>query len=134
MFNEPGPNELWFYVQSGYVEFAAKNFHPTGELQFTSPGEIGERFSCRNYDHCPDARPLPFSISAQKWIFQDDLNDQQKQIYRAWPYARRGMIFKDRFVQNYFENCVDWYTPNPRYTPSISDLLPEEQEWIRKLR
>ena len=54
-------------------------------------------------------------------------------IFKNLPYARRGYIFKNKTIQNYYES-LEWYRENPNYVPKWSDLTKEENEWRTKLR
>jgi len=135
--HEPsGTKQLWFYIESGFVEFTAKNFHPRGELSFSSPGILGTRFDCRQVEQACGGvfESLQYSISAQPEISWRDYTASQIKILEGLPFARRGMVFKDAAVQNFYENCTDWYVRNPSYVPRQSDLLPEERSWLMSLR
>ena len=44
-----------------------------------------------------------------------------KKILRNLPFTRRGYSFKNPELKNFYEK-MDWYMPNPLYTPDVSGL------------
>jgi len=111
-----------FYLQKGNLIFHKKNFSPKGELYILS-----QRFF-------PYAKPeyLPFS-----YYQLDDLpepkSDYERKVYRNLPFARRGYVFKNQALKNFYEE-LDWYIPNPNYIPELETLHPLEKDWIEKYK
>src|SRR5690606_32643033 len=106
-----------FYMQRGHLVFQKKNFQPTGELSL--------------YSYNVWLENLPFSIYQQDRIATEDVDEETKRIYRNLPFARRGYIFSDERLQNFYEG-MDWYMPNPNYRPDVKMLWEEEQAWIKQ--
>jgi len=52
----------------------------------------------------------PVTGALLEGMFLEDARKLRNEIY-----ARRGKVFKDRWLQGYFKS-FDWYKPNPRYT------------------
>jgi hypothetical protein len=124
-FFETEKRQLKFYIRNGTLIFSKKNFHPTSELFFYEPanytadknGNVG-----KNY--------LPFSIDNQDEI---NLNGNiNRKILRNLPFARRGYIFKNPELKNFYEKMV-WYMPNPQYTPDVSGIDDREKLWLKRL-
>jgi hypothetical protein len=44
-----------------------------------------------------------------------------KKILRNLPFAHRGYSFKNPELKNFYEK-MDWFMPNPLYTPDVSGL------------
>lgn len=56
-------------------------------------------------------RPLPRGLL--EGMFLEDARKLRQEIY-----ARHGKVFKDRWLQKYFQS-FDWYKPNPRYSDAV---------------
>ncbi len=52
----------------------------------------------------------PVTEALLEGMFLEDARKLRNEIY-----ARHGKVFKDRWLQKYFQS-FDWYKPNPRYT------------------
>lgn len=115
-----GEDAIRFFVQKGNLIFHKINFIPGGELFIYSPRFLDET---RSY--------IPFS-----YYYQDEIekpkNDFQKKVLANLPFARRGLVFKNKEFQKYYEK-IDWYMPNPNYIPDVNLLNEIEKKWIRKL-
>lgn len=119
---------LKFHLQKGSLVFQKKNFSPKGELYLYSVNYLmnGNEF----FDY-KDAY-LPFSYYMQENIQQPSpASDLNKRILKNLPFARRGYIFKDAQLQQYFET-LDWYIPNPNYEPNIEIFNEIEKSWVEK--
>lgn len=110
---------LNFFVQKGIVIYHAQNFKPAGELHL---------YSERNWQD-PDYF-IPFSYNQQNEIAEPK-NDFERKVMKNLPFARRGYVFKDVELKQFYEK-IDWYIPNPNYVPDVQDLTPVEKEWINK--
>lgn len=115
-----------FHLQKGTLIFSKKNFKPKGEIFLYSVNHlVGE--SVFDYEN----QSLPFSYYQQQNIPAIASSDFNRKILKNLPFARRGFVFKDKELQNYFEN-LDWYVPNPNYEPN-SEIFPDiEKDWIEK--
>lgn len=117
---------LKFHLQKGTLIFSKKNFKPKGEIFLYSVNHLtGEsEFDYQN-------QSLPFSYYQQQNIPAIASSDLDRKILKNLPFARRGFIFKDKDLQNYFQN-LDWYIPNPNYEPN-SEIFPDiEKQWVEK--
>ena len=115
-----------FNIQSGTLILTKKNFHPKGNLYLNS---IRHYYVSEFFDYRKDS--LPFSITQQE-IINPPVDEISKSILRNLPYARRGYIFKNKEIQNYYEKFTDWYIKNPNYIPYDDYLFDEEKEWVKK--
>lgn len=111
-----------FHIQKGNIIFQSKNFRPSGELYVNS-------LYC---DHGALTNDLPFSYYVQNGVFEPT-TDFSRKTFKNLPFARRGYIFKNRELKEYFEG-MSWYIPNPNYVPNVSELHTLEKEWIEKYR
>lgn len=111
-----------FYIQKGRLTFQAKNFKPNGELFVHSP-------SC--LDGVIDKKLL-YSYYAQNWMYEP-ANDFERKTYKNLPFARRGYVFKNVALKQYYEN-MPWYMPNPNYIPVVANLHELEKKWIEQYK
>lgn len=49
------------------------------------------------------------------------------------PYARRGYIFTNQVLKNYYEK-LPWYVPNENYVPEPKLLEVSELNWLAALK
>ena len=121
-----------FYIRKGALTFKKKNFKPTKELYLLAlRGTPNAPFYIENFNYKKDK--LPFKIDG---MYIEDILPKDKMSYKIFknlPYARRGYIFKNKTIQNYYES-LEWYREKPNYIPKWSDLIKEENEWTTKLR
>ncbi len=113
---------LKFHIQKGNLIFQKKNFHPSGELILYA----------QNYIGIQDFSYIPFSYYQIENI-NEPQNDADKKLLQNLPFARRGYIFKNKVINDYFQS-MEWYIPNPNYTPNLEILTKEEVKWIEKLK
>jgi len=111
---------LKFHVQKGTITYQKKNFKPKGELFVYSI----------NFQSDKSFSTLPFSYYQQEQI-SDPKNDFQKKVFKNLAFARRGFVFKNPELKNYYEK-MDWYIPNSEYVPDLEKLHKVEKEWISK--
>ena len=116
-FSDYGQESVKFYIQKGNIIFHKENFKPTGELFVSSI----HNFENSNY--------IPFSYYSQGRI-SEPTTDFEKKTLRNLPFARRGYVFNNKDLQNFYEK-LDWYIPNPNYTPDVSILTEREKIWIK---
>lgn len=105
-----------FYIQKGNLVFQKKNFSPKDELFI--------------YSEQSTADELHFSYYRQN-DHNEPKTDFERKLLKNLPYARRGYIFKNAELQQYFGK-MSWYIPNPNYIPETELLTDLEKEWIRK--
>ncbi|MDQ3803453.1 MAG: YARHG domain-containing protein [Acidobacteriota bacterium] len=63
-------------------------------------------------------KPLPKGLL--EGMFLEDARKLRQEIY-----ARHGKVFKDRWLQKYFQS-FDWYKPNPRYTDAALSAVERQ--------
>lgn len=117
-----------FHLREGNIVFHRQNFHPRGELFVYSwrflPGS--DHFDYHNIS-------LPYSIYQQGVIPEPSAGSAiNRKILRNLPFARRGYVFKDKELQDYFTIMTDWYMPDPDYKADIGKLEQAEQKWLDK--
>lgn len=126
-----------FHIQKGGVSFHKANFHPEGELR------IHKRrfwsFSWAYWDELgqEEADGLIGDFKEQYgtlWIMNEEIDKSaltagQKRILKNMPFAYRGLIFKTRELQDYFES-TEWYIPNPDYDGNFESLTTNEKLWV----
>lgn len=117
-----------FHIRQGTITFKQKNFRPRGELFVYSwrylPGS--DHFDYNNSS-------LPFSIYQQATIPEPSSSTHiNRKILRNLPFARRGYVFKDKDLQDYFTYMTDWYMPDPGYKAEIEKLEDAEKKWLNK--
>ncbi len=109
-----------FYMQKGNLIFQKKNFKPKGELFLYS----------RNYFGSEDFSYLPFSYYLTERIPKPE-NDLQRKILKNLPFARRGYVFQNSALNEFFKT-QEWYLPNPNYTPEVELLTKMELDWMAR--
>jgi hypothetical protein len=110
-----------FHIQKGNLIFHKMNFHPTGELFVYAPVDRGDT---------RDPNQIPFSYYRQNEI-QEPKTDLDKKILKNLPFARRGYVFQNAELKNFFEK-QEWYIPNPNYEPNVGMLTEIEKQWMNK--
>ncbi len=118
--HQQGQKTTIFHIQKGNIIFQKKNFKPSGELFVYSSNYWGD------FDN------IPFSYYLQDRI-PEPKSDLERKILRNLPFARRGYVFKNKDLKNYFEK-QDWYLPNPNYNSEIELLTDKEKNWIKKYK
>lgn len=115
-----------FFIQNGTLQFKKKNFQPKGELFLFNPRFflINNTFSLENN--------LPFNKDLV--VFFDEVADENAlKVLQNLPYARRGYIFSNSVLKNYYEN-IPWYIPNKDYVPKPDELEESEIKWLADLK
>ncbi len=119
---EQGAETLQFYIQKGNIIFQKKDFQPSEELYVFAT-------------HCGKPETYyqtPFSLHSLRGPAEPQ-NDFEKKVLRNLPFARRGYVFKNAELKNYYKK-VDWYMPNPNYVPDLEKLSEGEKEWVERYR
>ncbi len=63
-------------------------------------------------------RPLPKGVL--EGMFLEDARKLREEIY-----ARHGKVFKDKWLQKYFQS-FDWYKPDPKYTDAVLSAVERQ--------
>jgi len=66
----------------------------------------------------------------KQWLSSIEI--MKHKILRNLPFARRGYIFKDYHLNDFFETRK-WYKENKKYIPKPSDLSDNELKWKKKI-
>lgn len=114
------------WQHQGSVTFHAINFKPKGELEL-----FANRLLTR--DDVLDAKT--FRLSLQEYPhFNDDLklkDEFTRKVLENLPYARRGYVFKNKELKEFYEK-QPWYMPDSEYKdPSLTE---EEKTWLNDLK
>jgi hypothetical protein len=111
-----------FHLQKGNLIFQKKNFKINGDLFLYA----------QNYFGTQNLEYVPFSYYQEENI-NEPQNDFQRKILRNLPFARRGYVFKNHDLNEYYRK-IEWYIPNPNYEPEIEILTKQEKDWINKYK
>jgi hypothetical protein len=111
---------LQFHLQKGTLIFQKKNFKIEGDLFLFT----------HNHHGFDDLSYLPFSYSQEDKI-SEPKNDFQRKVLKNLPFARRGYVFQNQELNQYFQK-MDWYISNPNYVPDVDLLTEKERKWIEK--
>jgi len=109
---------LKFHLQKGTISFSKKNFKPADELFVYSLNVTS------------DLDYIPFSYYQDERVKQPK-TEFDKKVFRNLPFARRGYVFKDKNIQQFYQK-LDWYIPNYNYQPDLQTLSEREKKWIEK--
>jgi hypothetical protein len=129
-----------FFIRKGTLVFTKKNFRPAGELYLRSFSDYHYKIGLKDssgevtYPETFDSKrdKLPFSIDLQGAILPP-ADEVSKKILRNLPFARRGYVFKSPGLTAYYKK-LEWYVPDPAYTPVMNELTKKEQEWLVKIK
>lgn len=113
-----------FHVHNGKVIFKALNFQTKEELFVQCP--------LFHNSSVIDNKLLPFSYYSSTFL-EEPTTPFERKVWKNLPFARRGYVFKNQELQTRFEQ-MEWYIPDPNYTPNTEGLHPLEIEWILKYK
>jgi hypothetical protein len=113
---------LKFHIQKGNLIFQKKNFKITGDLFLYA----------QNYYEIQNLSYIPFSYYQEDKIAEPK-TDFEKKVLKNLPFARRGYIFQNQEL-NLLYSKMDWYIPNPNYTPYLEILTEIEKKWMEKYK
>ncbi|MFM6983307.1 MAG: YARHG domain-containing protein, partial [Chitinophagaceae bacterium] len=123
-------NAAVFNIQKGTLCFQKLNFKTSDELFLFAFWPIAEN----NWEYVDTfnmkTHQLVFSIINQPKYAKDE---SSLKILKNLPYARRGYVFKTKELQDYFSK-MSWYSPDPAYIATLSELTDEEQKWLKVLK
>ncbi len=115
-------------IQSGNLIFEKKNFHPEGELYVSS-----RRIYPTTDEPSMFNTPLSYSYFTYNYWEMEPTTELEKKILRNLPYARRGYVFKNADLQNYFSK-QSWYMANLNYSSDTEGLHPLELEGVERYK
>ena len=129
LFIFPSKVQQYFGTGKRFLQkFQKKNFSPKGELSIYNVNYLVNQSEFFDYKDSY----LPFSYYQEENIQQPSpTSDLNKKILKNLPFARRGYVFKDAQLQQYFQD-LDWYIPNPNYEPDIEIFNEIEKNWVEK--
>ena len=124
-------NATLLSLDSGMITCRIKDFVPLDNINVM-------KFS--GYGMCPYLHPVFDSDSTAldkgnlnlEHCFTGIANMKSLIILQNLPYARRGYVFKNEFISDYYTSLV-WYKPNPDYRASLESLTEDERLWLAKL-
>ncbi len=128
--NDYHRNHSAFYIQKGTLYFHKTNFKTTSELSLYALWPHAEN-NWENIDTFNvKIHQLVFPVINQPVYAKDETS---LKILKNLPYARRGYVFKTKELQDYFSK-MSWYSPDPAYIATLSELTDEEQKWLKELK
>lgn len=131
------------HLNSGYFLLKEKNFRPAKEITIaeynTAAGWI--RRWCKDANKCPDAdekRTLLAHLSVDcrfnpDWEDVKELTNEDLKIIRNFPYAVRGLPFKDKILNDFYTQFF-WYKPNPAVTIENIKLSKAESKFLADIK
>lgn len=119
-----GHRSLMFHLQKGTLIFQKKNFRITGDLFLYT------WLYALNYRQANTLEYIPFSYYQQEYIGEPK-TELQRKVLRNLPFARRGCIFKNQELNNFYRK-MDWYIPNPNYVPDTTIITETERKWLKR--
>lgn len=134
-FDEPPQAVTHFSSAGDTLTFKKNNFHPQGELflfvprkghdlTFTDLGNQSEK-----NDNCLTDLSLPYEELLAKCSNASSIFTRK--VLRNLPFAKRGYIFYDKGIQQYYKKTQSWYQPNPKYKANMKDFSKEEVNWVK---
>jgi hypothetical protein len=107
------------YIRQGCMVFHKRQFRPDSNLSiFCLDGSVtwGENlmdsFDAKNYPNDMFIH-VPFTEYKTNPKAKDEFSER---VIRNLPYARKGYVFKNKELKDYF-NKIEWYLPDPNYKP-----------------
>lgn len=129
--SENGSNSFFYEVitREDPLVFRKLNFSPKGELEIYSDRNHA-LLEMKNFDY----QIFLLDYDIENFSFPLKTKDETSfLILRNYPFARRGYVFKNKVIQDYYES-LEWYSPDRNYIADITELSFEEQEWIKLLK
>lgn len=124
------------YCKEGKVEFRCKDFKPINNLSIIFANPINSFINVVPYELSlsPDYDDEYDNNLLLKEYFNQIRIDTTlaKKIYRNLPFARRGYIFKDKLLSDFYKKHTSWYEPNPKYNGNVIDFSKMEKKIIQK--
>jgi hypothetical protein len=128
-YEEIETNPMRVFTNDKPIIFKKSNFKPKGELNI---------YSKRNYStydiNVFNYKSQSLNYDLNDFGFITSTSDEESfKILRNYPYAKRGYIFKNEMIQNYYET-LEWYVPNINYTANFDELTEKEKVWLKELK
>lgn len=118
---------LSLFCQKGRVEYKCKNFKPTNDLDITFRTPLSSNILSFSPENDASAES-----SLSEFFKSFNIDDKTaRRIYRNLPFARRGYIFKDKLLSDFYKKHTFWYTPDPTYKGSTKDFSKYEKDIIK---
>lgn len=125
------------YIKKGIAIFKAKDFVPMNNLDIDLSNPITESHNYRRAE-LPLGRFYD-SFFTDTYNYLDELFAEQnimnishrEKIIRNLPFARRGYIFKNKMLLNYYINHTDWYKKDPKYKGSMGSFSSLEKDILK---
>ena len=119
-------------LRDGTLEWHCENFHPQKELKILSADVLQSASNpplCSFYDRSKGfTKSFTFRQQLQEQV-PEQLPDEKRRILHNLPYAHRGYVFKDTFLNSFF-NSLWWYMPDANWQPSADGFTAEEKQLI----
>jgi len=113
-----------FYTYSGKAVFHKKNFVPNSVIFLLG---TSTNWEIANIVFNLKKDELPFSFV--NYITKIAEDERSLKVLKALPYARRGAVFKDKSIGNYYKK-YEWYREKINYKKELNSLTKDEKEWL----
>ena len=110
-------NGLECVIQKGFLIYQKNDFEIDGDLFIRSVMSLPVELK--------NPRDLPYSYWSTSYLGEPE-TDFERRVLRNLPFARRGYVFKNKDLQEYFERTT-WYIANPNYSQNV-DLLHDNEK------
>ncbi|MBK8809782.1 MAG: YARHG domain-containing protein [Acidobacteria bacterium] len=141
-FSDDGPKIRMFHLNSGYLQFNAKNFKPDNDLFF---GEYNwpagwTSVWCGFGRECAERESLEkvaryFHMNPYDGILDEDfeaLSAKEVKFVRNYYFALRGLPFRDPELRRFYERFF-WYRPIESLKTTDVRLSKAEDAFLRKV-
>lgn len=131
-----GEHRTRIFIQQGSLKSKISNFTPKTDLDIYYPSK---RYGLMAYSKISKEKPdLPDYLFLQQKFNRPYLDKgkltnyfskftkEELRICRNYIFARKGYIFKDKELQDLFENYM-WYVRNPKQSNSLDNLTENEK-------
>jgi hypothetical protein len=119
-----------FYLRKSPLVFKKKNFKIKGDLSLISfVGRYGLG-GIEEFDYKKHKLPFRAKIYNINELLSEDRTSYK--ILNNLPYARRGYVFKNKKIQDYYED-LEWYEKDLTYKASVTHLVDNEKKWFAYL-
>ncbi len=129
MVSDSIKNRLQFITFSGGITFTTKDFVPAGELHVWSLKDL----PYQDFDYTRQNLPKKITLFGEQSTLKTSVDETSFQILKGLPYAIRGYVFEEDFIQQYYLT-QKWYRPNPSYKPALKDLTELEMDWLNEVK
>lgn len=123
-------------MRKGRMVFRKSNFRPEGDLYLFTPtiANYGDwKQEERIFEFDAARHGFPFGLPKVAEYPVVPVNTFSARVLKNYMFARRGYVFKDQALQDYFLR-QPWYLPDPAYKADLAGLSVEEQKWYKDLK